>query len=194
MGALLIDTRAPKEFEQGCIPGSINLPLTMNYAMWVGTLFPPSTKFFIIADKGKEGESIIRLSRIGYDQIVGVLDGGIEGYKASGKPLETVKHIAPADLTPDMMIFDVRNTPEVQNGHIYNAIHVPLLEVQRLAELGKLHEKFPKDKTFHVVCRSGARSMIACSILKNAGYNLQVNVDGGYVAVRAENKHLKFIE
>jgi hydroxyacylglutathione hydrolase len=113
MNAVLIDTRDPKVFEQGYIPGSINLPLSMNYAMWIGTLFDANTQFFIIADKHKEGESIVRLSRIGYDKVIGVLKGGIEDYMSSGKPLETIKHVAPTDLTPDMTIFDVRNPGEV---------------------------------------------------------------------------------
>ncbi len=78
---ILIDTRTPKEFEAGHIPHTINLPLTINYAIWAGTLFPATTKFFIIAQKGKEKESIIRLARIGYDNIVGVLAGGFEVYK-----------------------------------------------------------------------------------------------------------------
>ena len=61
-GLILIDTRTPKEFEAGHVPGSLNLPLTVNYAIWAGTLFPASSKFFIIAPKGKGKESIIRLA------------------------------------------------------------------------------------------------------------------------------------
>ena len=96
---VLIDTRTPKEFEAGHIPSTINLPLTVNYAIWAGTLFPASTKFFIIAPKGKEKESIVRLARIGYDNIVGVLAGGFEVYKHKGLPVETLNHIAAKDLT-----------------------------------------------------------------------------------------------
>jgi hydroxyacylglutathione hydrolase len=92
-GILLLDTRTPKEFETGFIPGSVSLPLTMNFAIWAGTLFKPSTKFFIIASEGKEKESVIRLARIGYDNVVGVLRGGIQGYQAQGNTLETIKCI-----------------------------------------------------------------------------------------------------
>ena len=84
-GIILIDTRTPKEYESGHVPGSVNIPLTVNYAIWTGTLFPPTTKFFVISNGGMEQESIIRLARIGYDNIVGVLEGSWEGYKSSGK-------------------------------------------------------------------------------------------------------------
>jgi rhodanese-related sulfurtransferase len=87
-GAVLLDTRCTKDFEENFIPGSISLSLTTNYAIWAGTIFPPGTKFFVIADAGKEGEAITRLARIGYDSVVGILEGGIEAYKASGKPLQ----------------------------------------------------------------------------------------------------------
>ena len=89
----ILDTRTAKEFETGYIPGSICLPLTLNYAIWAGTLFNSSSKFFIIASEGKEKESVIRLARIGYDNILGVLRDGVEAYKAKGNTLETLKNI-----------------------------------------------------------------------------------------------------
>ena len=79
---VMLDTRTAKEFESGYIPGSICLPLSINYAIWAGTLFKPSSKFFIISSEGKEKESVIRLARIGYDNIIGVLKGGVDAYKA----------------------------------------------------------------------------------------------------------------
>jgi len=84
----------------------LNLPLSVNYAIWAGTLYPSSTRFFLIAPRGKEKESIIRLARIGYDNIEGVLAGGFEVYKAQGRPVQTLNQIAAADLTPDMTIID----------------------------------------------------------------------------------------
>lgn len=74
--SVILDTRAPKAFEEGFVPGSINVSLTVTFAIWVGTLFKPDTKFFIVAEHGKEKESIIRLSRIGYDNVLGCLEGG----------------------------------------------------------------------------------------------------------------------
>lgn len=89
-GVIVLDTRAPLEFDKGFVPGSVNLSLTMNYAIWAGTLFPPGSKFFIISEAGKEKESVLRLARIGYDHCVGVLDGGMDAYRALGKPLDTI--------------------------------------------------------------------------------------------------------
>ena len=109
---MVLDTRSPKEFEAGFIPGSISLPLTMNFAVWAGTLFTPGTKFFIVAEAGKERESVIRLARIGYDHCVGILDGSLDAYRASGKPVETMNHIAATEISPAMKVFDVRNPSE----------------------------------------------------------------------------------
>jgi rhodanese-related sulfurtransferase len=114
----VLDTRGAEEFDKGFVPGSINLSLTMNYAIWAGTLFPPGSKFFIIAEAGKEKEAVLRLARIGYDHCVGVLDGGIDAYKASGKPMSSTKTIAAADVRSDLTIYDVRNPGEVAQGHV----------------------------------------------------------------------------
>lgn len=191
---ILIDTRTPKEFEAGHIPHTINLPLTINYAIWAGTLFPATTKFFIIAQKGKEKESIIRLARIGYDNIVGVLAGGFEVYKHQGHTVQTLNHIAAKDLTSDMLIYDVRNTPELTHGHIDHVINIPLQEVNKLYLEGKLEDKFPKDKPFYLHCKTGARSAMACSIFEKYGYKNMINIDGGYEAISKENTVLNFIK
>lgn len=128
-GIILIDTRVGADFSKGFIKGALSLPLTMNFAPWVGTLFPPGTKFFVACEKDKEVETVLRLARIGYDHIEGILEGGIEAYLAAGKSLETVEHIPAQDLTPDMVIFDVRNTTELHIGKIETAEHIPLLEI-----------------------------------------------------------------
>lgn len=111
-GVIVLDTRSPTDFGAGYIHGAICVPLTMNFAIWAGTLFPPGSKFFIISDAGKERESVMRLMRIGYDHCVGILDGGMDAYRASGKPVETMKSIAFTEVTADLPIFDVRNPGE----------------------------------------------------------------------------------
>ncbi len=131
-GVIILDTRPPKEFERGFIPGSISVPLTMNFAVWAGTLFPATSKFFIIAEPGKEKESVIRLARIGYDNCVGALDGGLDAYRAAGLPVAEIKGIAATGIEPGMDIFDVRNPNEYLHGHIEGAVNVPLLEIVAL--------------------------------------------------------------
>ena len=192
-GVVILDTRSPKEFECGFIHGAISLPLTMNFAVWGGTLFIPTTKFFIISEAGKEKESVIRLARIGYDNCIGALDGGMDAYRASGLPLETINHVAAAELIPTMMIFDVRNPSELLQGKIDGAINVPLDKMTSLLREGKLGEKFPLGETFYIHCKTGGRSTIACSILRKGGYTTQVNIDGGYDAIKTDNKLIKII-
>ena len=115
-GTVLIDTRVSADFVKGFIKGAISLPLTMDCAPWAGALFPPTTKFFVVAETGKEVEAILRLARVGYDSVVGVLEGGVDAYLANGKSVEIVEHIPAKDLTPEMTIFDVRNAPELLQG------------------------------------------------------------------------------
>ena len=98
-GVMVIDTRNSVDFMSGLIPGSLNLPLTMNYAIWAGTLFSPTTKFFLVTDPGKEKESIIRLARIGYDNIVGYLDGGVDTHRKYGSPTQTIGHVPVTAVT-----------------------------------------------------------------------------------------------
>lgn len=109
----MIDTRSGAEFAKGFVKGAINLPLSMNFAPWIGTLFPPTTRFFVATEKGKELEAVVRLARIGYDKIEGVLEGGVESLSQSSKSLEQAKSIPPTNLTSDMIIYDIRNPGEV---------------------------------------------------------------------------------
>jgi hydroxyacylglutathione hydrolase len=187
-GIVLLDTRTVKEFEAGYIPGSVSLPLSVNFAIWSGTLFKPSTKFFIIASTGKERESVIRLARIGYDNILGVLKGGLESYRAQGKPVETLKSIEAWEVTTDMFVVDVRNPPELIHGHLEGVRNVPLIEISKKSEDGSLDGFFPKDCKIYVHCRGGARSIMACSMLSKHGYSNQVNINGGFDQIKKDNK------
>lgn len=115
----------------------------MKFAVWGGTLLIATTKYFIISEAGKEMESVIRLVRIGYDKCVGALEGAIDAYRASGMPLETMNHVAAAELIPTMMIFDVRNPSELLHGQSKGAINVLLEKMTSLPREGKRVEKFP---------------------------------------------------
>jgi len=190
----MLDTRTAKEFESGYIPGSICLPLSINYAIWAGTLFKPSSKFFIISSEGKEKESVIRLARIGYDNILGVLKGGVDAYKAQGNTLETLKNINAADVTPDFSIYDVRNPSELDHGHVEGAHNVPLIEIQKKSMDGNIDSSFPRDTPIYIHCKGGARSIMACSILRKLGYTNQVNINGGFDAIKKDNTKVRIVE
>ena len=92
-----------------------------------------------------------------------------------------------------MLIFDVRNANEYQQGHIEGVVNIPLIEVSELSRQGKLGDIFPWEKPFYVHCKSGTRSMMACSILRKFGFTAEISIDGGYDAILKDNTILKLV-
>lgn len=154
----------------------------------------PQTKFLIIANEGKEHESVVRLARIGYDNVIGFLRGGIEGYKANGKLLDTIKNINAADVVPDMTIIDVRNPPELEHGHVQGARNVPLIEINKKSFDGTIDSAIPRDVPIFIHCKGGARSIMACALLRKAGYTNQININGGFDAIKTGNTKVQIVE
>ena len=182
-GALMIDTRRAEVFHHGFIPNSINIGLNGQFAPWVGALIPDVKQaILIITDEGKEEETVMRMARVGYDQVIGYLKGGFQSWKQSGKEFETVQRITPEEFEIDYksknpLVIDVRRPAEYEAGHLKNAVNIPLDFINdHLSE-------FPKDKTFYVHCAGGFRSMIASSMLKARGWNNFIEVEGGYSAI-----------
>lgn len=183
-GSFVLDTRAPDDFEKGYIPGSINVGLNGQYAVWVGTVVPFGARLVLVLEAGKEEESILRLARVGYDHVAGYLAGGPDAWVAAGKHLEEVRSIGAEEIAPELAegatIVDVRNPGEFESSHIKQAMNVPLADLQqRLAELK------PTDRLV-LHCAGGYRSMIAASILKKQGYTNIINVYGGFNAIRQQ--------
>ncbi|MBL7965167.1 MAG: MBL fold metallo-hydrolase [Flavobacteriales bacterium] len=181
---LVLDTRPNAEFAEGFIPNSINIGLDSNFAMWVGEMIPDITQaILLVTEPGKEEESIIRLSRVGYDNTIGYLKGGFAAWKATGREVDTVQRITAAEFAKRFkeqpLVFDVRKRSEFDSEHVLGAINVPLNQInQHLAQ-------FPKDEPFIVHCAGGYRSMIAASILKQRGWDNFVDVEGGFNAIKA---------
>lgn len=181
--ALILDTRDASEFARGFIPNSINIGLEGSFAMWVGEMvIDIKQEILLVTDEGKEEETMIRLSRIGFDHTIGYLKGGIEAWKAEGRELDSVGRITAEELEEvadgTLPIFDVRKRSEFASEHLVDAINVPLNELnQHLAE-------FPKDRRFVLHCAGGYRSMIAASILKQRGWDNFVDVVGGFTEIR----------
>ncbi len=180
---LVLDTRPAGEFAQGFIPNSVSIGLDSNFAMWVGELIPDIKQtILLVTEPGKEEESIVRLSRVGYDNAIGYLDGGFAAWKAAGKEVDTVQRINAAEFAQRYaskpLIFDVRKQSEFDSEHVVDAINVPLNRInEHLAQ-------FPKDKPFILHCAGGYRSMIAASILKQRGWDNFVDVEGGFNAIK----------
>ena len=183
--ALILDTRNPEDFAKGFVPNSINIGINGSFAMWVGELIIDIKQEILIVaeDNSNVEEAITRLSRVGYDNTIGFLDGGFAAWSNSGKEIDTVSRITAAELeakvnSEETTIIDVRKISEYQSEHLVNAENIPLNELNdHLAE-------FPKDKQFILHCAGGYRSMIAASILKQRGFDNFVDVIGGFGVIK----------
>jgi len=187
--ALIIDTRSPQTFAQGFIPNSINIGISGTFAPWVGTLIPDVKQaILIVADPGKEEEVITRLARVGYDNTLGYLNGGIEAWKKAGKEIDTIDSVNVDELSEALhknrnaVLIDGRKASEYQSEHIEHTENMPL------DYLNETFHQLKKDKTYYVHCAGGYRSMIFVSILRARGYRNLIDVRGGFVDLKNSGK------
>lgn len=182
-GALVLDTRSPGAFAEGHIPNSVFIGIDGSFAPWVGALIPDlSQPIIFVADKGREEEIVTRLSRVGYDNTLGYLKGGMQAWKDAGKEIDSVTSISASDFAQQfasgqLHVLDVRKPTEYQAEHIEGAENVPL------DYISENMDQLDKDKPYHIHCAGGYRSMIATSILKARGYHQVVDVAGGFKAI-----------
>jgi glyoxylase-like metal-dependent hydrolase (beta-lactamase superfamily II)/rhodanese-related sulfurtransferase len=177
-GAVVLDTRHPDLYEKGSIRYSLNIGLDGQYAVWVGSLINIDDPIVLITEDGKAKESILRLARVGFENVLGYLEGGINSWVKSGKAVQKIESIAP-DKTVDYMtagyeILDVRRSSETEAEHVEGALNIPLVELKENLE------KLDKNGKYLVHCAGGYRSMVAASILKSAGINDILNVYHGF--------------
>ena len=182
-GVLVLDTRVADVFEKGFIPGSLNIGLNGMFAVWVGTLIDINQPLVLVTEIGKEAETVLRLARVGYENVIGYLDGGMQSWISAGKKTDAVTTIQAEDIkqyydNADYVILDVRKPSEFENEHIKNAINIQLSEIDLRA--GELDG----DKKYIIHCAAGYRSMMAASILKEKGFNNFVNVAGGWGSIK----------
>jgi glyoxylase-like metal-dependent hydrolase (beta-lactamase superfamily II)/rhodanese-related sulfurtransferase len=177
-GALILDTRKPDDFEKGFIPGSLNIGLNGQYAVWVGTLIDIDQPLVLVTEPGREEESVLRLARVGYEKVVGYLRGGVGEW--DGKR-DTIHSIPASEVGNGTAVLDVRKPGEWSMSRLREASFIPLSGMpDNLIELDK-------NKTYHVHCEGGYRSMIACSLMKRNGFKNPVNVYGGFGAMQKAN-------
>jgi len=183
-GAILLDTRDPQLFAKGFIPNSINIGLNGQFAPWVGALITDLKQpLLLITDEGKEQETITRLTRVGYDNTIGYLDGGFEQWTAVGKEIDTIESISAeafeqAVKQSDITALDVRKPGEYESEHLEFTLSRPLDFINDwTAEIN------PKN-TYYIHCAGGYRSMIAASILKSRGVENVIDIAGGYGAIK----------
>lgn len=179
--ALVLDVRDKEEFVRGFIPGSIFIGIDGSFAPWVGALIPDLQQpILLVAPPGREAEAVKRLSRVGYDNAIGYLDGGLAAWTAEGRELDRVEHIDIRRFSQKLAaggvdrILDVRKPGEYAAEHVDKAVSFPLDFINdRMSELSR-------DRKYFLHCRSGYRSTIAASILKSRGYGELVDVIGDF--------------
>ena len=188
-GAVVLDVREGSDFAAGHMSGSLNIALSGRYASWVGTMLPPTQNIILMADPGKEEEAAVRLGRIGYDNILGFVEGGpaavpndmqksFKRYSASEVRAMPDSSDGPGSGDGPLIV-DVRMDGEWADGHLSQAVHIPLSELE--SRMGEL----PKHREIVAQCRSGYRSMIAASMLERKGYRAS-DVEGGWLALSPE--------
>jgi glyoxylase-like metal-dependent hydrolase (beta-lactamase superfamily II)/rhodanese-related sulfurtransferase len=182
---VILDVRSAAEFGSGHVPGSINIGLGGQFAIWAGSLIPMQSPVVIVAEsEDKVAEARMRLARVGLENVVGYLQGGVQSWRDAGFQLATVPQVSVDQLheliasDSDLQVIDVRRPAEYESGHIGPAVTAPLGELQKVvANLAVV----PNKRTA-VVCAGGYRSSAAVSILEQHGFSNLVNVAGGTTA------------
>ncbi|HNU14339.1 MAG TPA: MBL fold metallo-hydrolase [Chitinophagaceae bacterium] len=197
MEALVLDTRSKDSFANEHIPGSISIGIDDNFAPWVGTLITDLKQpILFLADEGREEEVVIRLSRVGYDNTIGYLKGGVAAWKEAGFDTDIIKEINAEDFaslyemdSKHINLLDARRKSEYDSEHLVGAENFPLDFINHnMAQLDK-------NKKYYIHCAGGYRSVIMASILKARGYDKIVNIRGGYKALSQTGlKKTKYVE
>lgn len=181
--ALILDTRLAGAFAKGFIPKSINIGLDGQFAPWVGALIVDVKQpLLLITDPDKEVETITRLARVGFDHILGYLEGGFEAWQMAGKEIDTVNRIPVTQFGQEMQntgdpVIDVRKESEYNAEHVENAINKPLDYINEWTAALR------NEQHFYLHCAGGYRSMMAASILKARGIHNFSEVEGGFAAI-----------
>lgn len=185
---LLLDTRPTSFFTQGFVPGSINIGLDGRFAEWAGMLLPFDQPIILITESGKEEESLVRLARVGFDQVKGFLEGGFEAWQKAGKSIDMIIDVEADELAMDLphddnlIVVDVRKETEFAKGHVKESVNLPLNDIIDPALITHIEER----DNLYIHCEGGYRSVIAASILKKQGFHNVRNVLGGWKAIQSQ--------
>jgi hydroxyacylglutathione hydrolase len=188
--AVLLDTRHSQAFTQGFVPGSISIGLEGRFAEWAGNLLPFDKTILLVTDPGKERETIVRLARVGFSKMGGYLEGGYEAWQNSGEEIDLIIDVEADELAMDipfderLVVVDVRTATEFANGHVKDALNIPLNELSDPGTVAELEE----DQNIYVHCAGGYRSVIAASLMKRQGMHNIRNIAGGWGSIQAEKR------
>ena len=180
--AVLLDVRTAAEFGAAHVPGALNVGLGGQFAIWAGSLIAPTAPIIIVADdEAQVDESVMRLARVGLENVRGYLRGSVAAWRASGRELATVPQISVAELkelietNPALQVLDVRRAPEYASGHVPQALSAPLAQLEK--DFARLH--LDPARPLAVICAGGYRSSAATSILARHSFKDLRNVTGG---------------
>ncbi|MBL7742469.1 MAG: MBL fold metallo-hydrolase [Chitinophagaceae bacterium] len=187
---IVLDTRRATDFTLGFVPGSISIGLDGRFAEWAGSLLSFDAPMLLITETGKEKESIIRLARVGLDKVQGYLDGSYEAWKNAGEEIDMIVDVEADELLmdipfdPNLVVVDVRKPTEYAEGHLKDAINIPLSEMTDPGSMVNIED----NHNVYVHCAGGYRSVIASSLLKRQGIHNIRNVVGGWGKIIEQGK------
>jgi hydroxyacylglutathione hydrolase len=189
-GLVLLDTRHSERFVEGFIPGAVSIGLDGRFAEWAGSLLPFDKPILLVTAPGEEKESVVRLARVGFDKVKGYLEGGFPAWRQAGEPIDMIIDIEADELAMDipfdenLVVIDVRRETEYADGHVKDAVNIPLHEMTDPASMTLIEERH----NLYVHCGGGYRSIIASSLLKRQGFHNLRNVVGGWTKIKDEKK------
>lgn len=183
---VVLDVRHENDFVKAHIPNSIFIGIQGNFAPWVGSMLRDvNQKLLLVIPEGKEEETIMRLSRVGFDHVLGYLKDGIEAWKEAGFETDSIHTISPSafasKLNPKSIVVDARKPSEYEAEHVENAINIPL------DTINENFQSIPKGDDFFLLCAGGYRSVIMASILKSRGIHNLINVEKGMSGIKQTN-------
>ncbi len=190
---IILDTRKATVFTQGFVPGSISIGLEGRFAEWAGSLLPFDKPLLLVTEPGQERETIVRLARVGFEKFEGHLAGGYDAWLAAGEKIDMIIDVEADELAMDLpfdqqiVIIDVRKLPEYADGHIKEALNIPLDTLTDPASMADLDD----NHNIYVHCAGGYRSVIASSLLKREGIHNLRNVIGGWSKIKELNDRFK---
>ena len=188
--AVILDTRVAGVFTEGFVPGSISIGLEGRFAEWAGSLLSFDTPIILVTEPGREKETVIRMARVGFDKIEGYLKGSYEAWKKAGEEIDMIINVEPDELMMDipfdenLMIVDVRKPVEYAEGHLKDALNIPLNDMKDPVNMANINE----ENNVYVHCAGGYRSIIASSLLKRQGIHNIRNITGGWAGIKEQEK------
>ncbi|HUZ60605.1 MAG TPA: MBL fold metallo-hydrolase [Hanamia sp.] len=187
-GCLILDTRKAMDFTEGFIPDSVFIGLEGRFAEWAGSLLSFEQPIILVTPDGKEEETVVRLARVGFGKVEGYLKGSFDTWKSAGENWDLIIDIEADELEMDIpfddhiTVLDVRKLNEFAEGHVKDAVNLPLAEMTDVAQIAQLE----KNQNIYIHCASGYRSVIAASLLKRQGYHNLRNVLGGWGKIKEQ--------